>query len=1384
MKTINLLLISALSFLMACLPQTQKASCGSNEAFDTTTRSCVPTVGSNQSGLVTISSVAPSTSYSRSVSSSTAVNHTVSIVDPYNTGYTVKWFRISGATSTQVAANTLSYNVIPSAIGIGTHVIEVIVYDTSGQTPLDSRSWSVVITSQSLPAIDDTLNSPGTATFTQTTADSAFNFSVTVNNPDNISGSLIEWSINGVAQVPTTSVSSVASSTSSSFSFDPSAQGSGTYVVQATVRTATTTYDTNSWTVVVQAPNLPVINPVTDPATSSTVTAIDGQTLASGNFTVSGSPVNFCLSVNDADGTDDSSGVYVQFYDNGSPIGGQNFFAGDNVDTCLATVLPAYSYTLPDSSVGEFRTFTARVFDVATGLQSGDSSSPISWSVYYRPENTAPETYIANPTVECTTVGSEPTTASNCTLTQDDSSVTFELVVEDDDYAAPTGANINNFQVNFYLNGQLLDGNHPYSPSTCERAYAYSGVDKYQCDLEISSYIRTGGSQQSDFTQSFTLTAIVEDDGSSFTATTEQSNTLTWNITAVNEAQTSPTISPQGASNLTDSYIASNGTPTTPTTGPLAEDSTIVFSILNNDSERDDYLRKFQFCGIDAACNTSHPTLCGSGNTDISPLTLINVTGASDATHRSTFFYTLPQNTITGAASGFAHFLVTITDQPDSAAGVPATEIVCLEVTNNNPAPVIAGTPDPLTTDTIHVMTGFPVTFNPGTISDASTDDGNTIEYQWQVQENGAGAWTDLPNGTSSTLVWTPSNDYSTSFAQQQVSIRLCVGDDGFGNDVATCATNIQWDDIYVHPNIINLASEPFDNGASLATLSTQEVATWTQSDGADSEKRTVYTAYTEGTNIIIEKTVYNSDGVADNSEFKAIAFPTVSTAGPNTSARDLSIVGTETGTSLYVAYIAEDSVTSQSLLRVRRIDMDQDAATIGSKASFSDLRKFGFVYDGIGVVLSGADDSFSTDGTTGEVTISFDTDQSASGNVTIVSNSAPPYTLNSLLISTGSDFCNPSCGSGDIAATDFAAYFNGVASTATESLFQGITAQDNLNDTVTLKGMNLDEVFDGTNIAIAAGKIVIANNNRWYLPFIDASQPVADLAKVNVISGPVDSHLGSSVVNTANVLTSTQASYALDNDINFDGSELIVATIANGGQANVHRFELSGNNWTNAAGTASQLDIFSGEDLLNIQVAASNNASNTNHFVVAQKDNATSDFMASRLSADFSSINTNTDANTLLISEAKDVTAYDIVMNTSGDGAFLGVITSAAHSDGANYQSNAYLLELTDATPYLQCNNNNDCVKINPDNNATLSQDVIAAEVALSRPKIDFNVGQEGATANENIKDVAAMVYMIDDGGGTNYVQQAIINIEAEAIQSTSRVDTEEYYNPPYVAQ
>src|SRR5690606_11711098 len=97
---------------------------------------------------------------------------------------------------------------------------------------------------------------------------------------------------------------------------------------------------------------------------------------------------------------------------------------------------------------------------------------------------------------------SNQSTVNHCRATQD-IPTTFTFKAYDSDYpltyasdSSPLPSattNLNGFRVDYYLNGQLLDGSHPLSSSNCSFDYSDGnsiapGSSKFSCPVTFRSY--------------------------------------------------------------------------------------------------------------------------------------------------------------------------------------------------------------------------------------------------------------------------------------------------------------------------------------------------------------------------------------------------------------------------------------------------------------------------------------------------------------------------------------------------------------------------------------------------------------------------------------------------------------------------------------------------------------------------------------------------------------------------------------------------------------------------------------------------------------------------------------------------------------------------------
>ena len=273
--------------LMACLPQEKSTKCSSNEAYDSSSRSCVATLGS-ESTTINITNVTPSSSYAVS-KTDTSRTHTVSISDPYNNGYQVRWTVTKQDGTSTLLGTGLSITFNHSAYAEGNYIIEIQLLDSAGTTVYDSRSWSVYVVDDTVPTITPITASPFSTTITGSTT----TINATALNPDGILGVNYQWYVNGA---PVAGQSGLFSTTTQSLSFvyDPTSAasyyaGSSVYTVQLILRENITAavYNTATWVITNNLPGFAsasigtsTLHTTTTPSTASIITAVSDLNLS------------------------------------------------------------------------------------------------------------------------------------------------------------------------------------------------------------------------------------------------------------------------------------------------------------------------------------------------------------------------------------------------------------------------------------------------------------------------------------------------------------------------------------------------------------------------------------------------------------------------------------------------------------------------------------------------------------------------------------------------------------------------------------------------------------------------------------------------------------------------------------------------------------------------------------------------------------------------------------------------------------------------------------------------------------------------------------------------------------------------------------------------
>lgn len=1384
-KQIYLLFI--LLGMISCLPAEKTTQCADDEAYDATARTCVAKIGASSS-TVKFSSISPSSSYTISQSAA-ARTHAITVADPYNNGYQVRWL-VTLPSGSQISLGTgLSQTFNQSAYSTGVHILEVQLFDSTGNELFDSRSWSVNIVSETTPTISSLTSTP----MTTTTSSPATTINATVSNPDSIANVNYAWYVNGTAVAGQSGVFSTTSQPLS-FSFDPTNAssyyvGNGVYNVQLILSENLTsnTYNSFTWTITNNLPNFasialgtsPTFTTVT-PSKGSFITTINNTSITSSGFNYDSDAdgttdqiIDFCLLPNDINGVD-GDGVFVDFLLDGALIPGASniAFTSTTVPKCLSDEVD-YSISIPTSTPTESHTLTAVVYDKYTGGSSRPAYNgftqvdSFNWTLRVRQTNTPPTLTIANTsTIGCTT--QTTTQFSNCTI-QQGTSVDLTLAVSDDDF---TSVQYDKFQVDFYLDGTLLDGTHSLSSSDCSHDFTETNTAaKFTCSLVINSYDSNGPIDPTTISN-YQVTAVVRDQhgayGTNPNITT--SNTVSFLIDTINDnTNNAPTIAAFGDTNAAGtSFVTLQSTPSTPVTlaaGTVNENDDIIFNIEVTDQDRDNLTLSINRCS-DLTCSIVFtPTL----------QTKTHNKNNDSLTEIITIPHEIGQDELTGTNQGNIFYRVVANDGTTTTSAIFA-----LNVVNNNPDPSFnTANFSPLTTASLTTMAGFPLTINPGTISDASTADGNNISYQWQISTDGGTTFANLDGATTSTLIWTPGSElnYDTQNLTTTVNLRLCIGDDGVNNAGASKAADCNTAPAITAGNwtvnvISNFAQgEEFDANAT-TNSSLGELATWT--DPRSVNPVIQYVAYVNSNReIVVDKIITASTGEKNGStqkttpeivtlKFPATTDPSLATNGVT----DLSITGDTTNDYLYIAYLSP--MSSVDSVHVRRIDIGT------GKTGFSGHQgKLGFdsEYNGFldDITVSSDVINSPTENSDGLVQLEFTGDGASSTSMQI------DFTgINSTNVSLqrAVDFCNPLATCSTVADT-ITSVVNAI-NTSTSPALQGITASAS-GTIVTLAGTASQEYIQVDINASAIGKIVVnQTSGYWEIPFLDSSRNGADQNKVSIFKGNLNTRLGN-ITTQSQYLAFTQKATRIVNDMDYNNNTSIIVT-KNESDSRYSIYELDSNYGLLDVDT----DLF-GEALYDkVQVSISNKGSSNDNSAFIIGENQSGNLAYARVDAvsnnyDFSNIVVRNDldsAFTLLT----NVEQFSIQAGINSNELFIGVLENTTY--------NPYLVRVTGATPSADCSfgtaqNTAQCMKVLP---KPQSHTAINLPISLSGILQNVTIGTDGATASEATNDILTYSLHIDDGSGFNLPVTGLINtspISLSVDETTPGIN----YNIPYVS-
>jgi hypothetical protein len=1223
-------MILLIALTVSCLPVQKKTQCAASEAFNATSRQCVPVIGASTSNTVFIGSKSPQNSYSVSVSQSAPITHTVAVSDVYNYGFTVNWYvHAPGTTSTiSVQENSASFAFYPALqAGAGQYIVEAILFDETGTNQLDSASWNVTIANQTSPSLISAY--PAASAYSHlNTVTTPFNYAMNIYSPQLKGGTYYVYrdgTLVGNGSIST--VSTLTAVDSTALAITPSSLTNGLHTLEVKIHDGLTSsdpeFDSYTWLINITDPQYPSVEPNggnTIPVLSKTITVVDAtpfETAGTFNWlydddddsaTAPAPLTQLCIQVDNSDklapaGKD----IDVKFSIAGLEFEMDETAAGSNM-FCAVTAelnLTQAKFNLTDPNISESRSLTVKTY--VTGTL--DVIEVLSWNIVIRPKNIRPIISIDavnSNAAGCTPSASFPTTNyTGCTLTQ---SLNNNIDSNDTDYTDAldsTTVSASNFAFNIDYDPDITDDNDysvvyqlrniangtwenvNLSGTNSDSSYSYSDCNytsaqttattpteipsgnKKICALRIDAFNNDGPLASG----SYELRAwIVDADGGMGTGSSpKESNILTWEITvAENQDVSSISIAAQtAATNLTyasigeqayyvdgvtssniknESWLAttSGGDPIT----TIKENDDLYIHAVIRDTQRDDF-------NISVAIDNG----VVGGQSSFIPTTVVN---RVDHKEYSLVVLNAPiPEWVVSSSSTLVNLSVVVQDRPESYSGVcttcaTASANFSLTVENDNPIPVFTDFANvDLTTAAHQVIAGSPYTIPVLTshFSDASLYDGANIKWKWQISTTTTATWTDIPNAdsanqTSPSLVWTPNLEIAST---EIINLRICLGDDGT-NSIASSNTystpNVgslthncsiadgsaepyikQWTNIKVVPAQKDLAS------TSTSPASGADLAQW-----YDETAKFLYTTYTSGTNIVVEKSAFNTSTNIFES-IHSISFPTEDLQAGKSSvvATELSIDGIDS-TSVMIAYKVIESSTTTPQLRVRRINTSRNKLAFHYCGMINTIDNaphttctLNDLYDETATTLDDDVNATISSTTNGTMLISLTGVLTNGSQLVLKNNAGNPvtFTYNNGATNTGTDtvvYCSGTCTVDD----SVTALANAINSKITDTDVDAISEEyfavaDTVADTVTIYGANeLDSYDNEIKITPYIGNIQVSSAGNWFVPYVDVSFS----NKISVATGvgahqdlglssaatPSDTLIGSSGINNQEI--------------------------------------------------------------------------------------------------------------------------------------------------------------------------------------------------------------------------------------------------------------------------
>lgn len=1428
------ILISALFLFGACVPQTKQTECGSNEAFNSSLRTCVPVV-QGPDAFILINSYTPLYAVTAYKADVDPIEFKIVVSNPYGQAYTIEWERVFNGLPVAIGTNSTSYIQYPALLAseIGTHLITAKIKNSKG-TVVDTHSFQLKINDQPKPTINTTTLSPSSYVLDvyPTDAPVAFSFTVKNNNADNaiLMATSIKWTVskNGAAHYSETDGFTNFTGTGSNNAylgttptpyFDPSVLGVGNYIIRAVVENTFPgeVVDSFQWNVNIKQPDLANVTTIAQPAPGVTIVAHDGVSYNQyPTYSWIHSPgttkPNFCVSIDDRDGTysGDGKSIQVRFYLNS--LGG-DICTKKTLDTpgtqtiCLIdtnncdpdganvpfddTIL---KFTNASTTAPQIHKVTARLFDEATTLEfqrsdviPSSGSYPIEWIVNNKPVNTAPAMTFGsvNPT-GCSSAGAY--TRTNCQVSQG-TNFTVSFVVNDDFYSPIANAAEFLWDVRLKYNGS--DISSPPTNTTCTKAFgtavtvpAASGPygTQWTCTMAVPHFVSTGPLNPS--VGSYSVVASMQDSGSPVGGAGLVSQSLTWNLVVTETNPTTIALNPQTGL-LADSHVALGGVVLDPndTNSYATELNTVTFRLNVGDTELDDFKYRISLC------TSNTPTTCYSSTPITSPsyitfLRALQPVPTANPTLVSALLYTLPEDLLLQVSpqldvnlttSAKVYFKVDVVDIP-SVPLTPITtdsETFSFYVRNYNPAPVVnSAAASPAVGSTSVVYSGMPITIDPGTVTDASGPASEkTIQYQW-YSKIGAGAWTAITGATAEIIKYTPGNITSN------IDLKLCVGDRAAANPVSSTGSCSGTWTITPKKYLEDLSANNLAAGTSIVN----ETAIWYDDTNVAPNTQVIYSAYVDSQQYIyVEKTIKDTAGNVVLSTQTIKFYALQSSTAPIVS--NLSISGT--ADSVYIAYLASEFATPSVLkARVRRINKDYDiTATPRPKTGLSHPAPFGFSYTQYaltnGVPACAACTYTPSAGNGADSKIKFSS-AIVAGQKFVINNTTFTASANPI---GAADICdNTVCADNNSTATALANKIN--SSTLVD--LQGISAIVDPTDPARVLLLNQEwgDAWDSPIVANpnGLGNIFVAGT-YWNLPMIDKDEE----GLVTMLYGAADTHLTLSGAS-AEVLTDMGKTALFDAKLNLAG-ELVFASVsaelADAGSLFLYRYTYANPGWTlfDHAGSVSPSDqsavqIFNSYSFQSVKLAT--DATANSYFYVLAKEQTINggEYHIGRYNIDLDTAITpyeNFLSTRVYTTDSTDDVITDSKMRSPEIVSVPGFAEARIffHSVGTgavNY-------------PRVARWRADDTVSCGSCDSLTGNVEVLgSSRIGISQIANNITLGAAGAVVGENVRDLVFTLFSSDTPNTDTFKPQlGIINVEPVAIQSTT-VEATGMWRPPFV--